>query len=165
MVFFFLLLFSLFKRFEDLMNNVPLPEYTRRDGSRNLVSRYIQLLCTSVLFNFTWTVTLQWVIIVVCLKWERFRLGANWAASIPAKLHPLAENSLLSQCLSGEGFLKEGGGGVTQCRTEGTNQIVISTSMPYFTKCVKKSSQRGWGGGEQGQPSPPNYALDPSSIN
>ncbi|XP_015750592.1 PREDICTED: lysine-specific demethylase 3A-like, partial [Acropora digitifera] len=26
-------------RFEDLMNNVPLPEYTRRDGSRNLVSR------------------------------------------------------------------------------------------------------------------------------
>ena len=27
-------------RFEDLMNNAPLPEYTRRDGSRNLVSRY-----------------------------------------------------------------------------------------------------------------------------
>lgn len=26
-------------RFEDLMKNVPLPEYTRRDGSRNLVSR------------------------------------------------------------------------------------------------------------------------------
>lgn len=29
----------LLNRFEDLMNNVPLPEYTRRDGSRNLVSR------------------------------------------------------------------------------------------------------------------------------
>lgn len=30
---------DLLYRFEDLMNNVPLPEYTRRDGSRNLVSR------------------------------------------------------------------------------------------------------------------------------
>ena len=27
-------------RFEDLMNNAPLPEYTRRNGWRNLVSRY-----------------------------------------------------------------------------------------------------------------------------
>ena len=49
MVFFFLLLFSLFKRFEDLMNNVPLPEYTRRDGSRNLVSRYSVVMYISPL--------------------------------------------------------------------------------------------------------------------
>ena len=49
MVFFFLLLFSFFKRFEDLMNNVPLPEYTRRDGSRNLVSRYSVVMYISPL--------------------------------------------------------------------------------------------------------------------
>lgn len=35
-----ILITLLLYRFQDLMNNAPLPEYTRRDGSRNLVSRY-----------------------------------------------------------------------------------------------------------------------------
>ena len=33
-------------RFKDLMDALPLPEYTRRDGSRNLVSRYTELSYT-----------------------------------------------------------------------------------------------------------------------
>ena len=39
-----ILITFLLYRFEDLMNNAPLPEYTRRDGSRNLVSRYTTVI-------------------------------------------------------------------------------------------------------------------------
>ena len=39
-----ILITFLLYRFQDLMNNAPLPEYTRRDGSRNLVSRYTTVI-------------------------------------------------------------------------------------------------------------------------
>lgn len=35
----FTVLFCIFSRFEDLMENLPLPEYTKRDGRLNLAAR------------------------------------------------------------------------------------------------------------------------------